>query len=214
MAEEGGPFRVLIVEDHTIVRQGLVSLLRSDQRFVVAGECGLGGQAVEMAGQLLPDIVVLDLSLPDCSGIEVIGKLHQASPASRVVVLSMHGEASYVHPAMRAGISGYLVKGADIGTLVEALLCAMRGEVFLSPGIARLLVAPAAQGSEPQLSEREREVLSLVAQGKTSWEIGVILGISPKTVENHRQSIKSKLDIHDVAGLTRFAIRTGLIAPE
>ncbi len=210
----GEPLGVVIVEDHTIVRQGLVSLLDARDEFRVAGECGTAAEAVALVRAAAPALVVLDLSLPDGSGLEVIGALRRACPTCKIVVLTMHDQPQYVLPALRAGVAGYLVKGAGIGDLVQALRCAVRGELFLSPGIARLVVeTPPPEGLDV-LTGRETEVLGLVARGKTSREIGALLGISPKTVDNHRQNIMHKLGVHDVVSLTRLSIRSGLISAD
>lgn len=206
--------RVAIVEDHTVVRQGLVSLLGAQSGLEVVGHGGSGFEGLRLVREHRPDVLVLDLSLPDMSGIDVIAEVTRDLPSCRVVVLSMHSEASYVRPAIRAGAAGYLVKGADIGDLVEAIRCVMRGEPFLSPGLARYLVADAGALQTDRLTDRETEVLRLVAQGKTSKEIATILSISPKTVENHRHNIMEKLGVHDVASLTRLALASGIVAPE
>jgi DNA-binding NarL/FixJ family response regulator len=204
---------VLVVEDHTIVRQGLVSLL-SGAGLDVVGACGTGLEALRLVGSEQPDVVILDLSLPDMSGIDVIHELKNLAPACRVIVLSMHNEPEYVRPALKAGVAGYLVKGADIGDLLEAIRCAERGEVLLSPGIAKVVMEATGTSGLEQLTNRETEVLRLVAQGKTSREIALLLGISPKTVDNHRQSIMEKLGVHDAVSLTKLAIRRGLVCPE
>jgi DNA-binding NarL/FixJ family response regulator len=206
--------RVAIIEDHTIVRQGLLSLLKSQPDISVCGEVGTGTEGVALARAEQPDVVVLDLGLPDMSGVDVIYALRETSPETRVVVLSMHAEAEYVRPALRAGAAGYLVKGADIGDLVKAVQCAMAGEVLLSPGVAKVVLEGSGPDVAARLTEREVEVLRYVAGGKTSREVARILGISAKTVDNHRQNVMTKLGLHDVASLTRFAIRAGLVAPE
>jgi len=208
------PITVVVVDDHTIVREGLISLLNSRPGIRVVGEAGGGLAAMEAARSVRPDVVILDLSLPDVSGIDVIYDLAREVPSARVVVLSMHDEPEYVRPALKAGVAGYLVKGSDIGDLVKAVECAMRGSAFLSPCIAKVMLDTSEPSGLEALTERELEVLRLVAGGKTSREVGRILGISPKTVDNHRQSIMQKLGIHDVVSLTRLAIRSGLVSPE
>ena len=208
------PIKVLIVEDHTIVRQGIVSLLESFPKIEVAGQCGTGLEALRLARELAPDVVILDLSLPDIGGIEVIHSLKDDCPSARVVVLSMHSGPEYVRPALHAGAKGYLVKGADVADLVKAVEAALRGEVFLSPGVAKVLLDSTVCPLTERLSPREEEILRYVAQGKTSREVGMILCISTKTVENHRQNIMRKLEVHDVVTLTRLAIRSGLVPPE
>ena len=208
------PARLLLVDDHTIVRQGLRMLLGAFPEFEIVGEADTGTAALSKVGELAPDLVLLDLSLPDVGGVEVLHQLRDSGSAARVVVLSMHTEAEYVRPAMQAGAVGYLVKGADVADLVRALRSALRGEPWLSPSVTRVLLEDSDAAGAGPLSDRETVVLRLVARGKTSREIAAILGISAKTVENHRQNLKDKLDIHDVAGLTRYAMRTGLIVPE
>ena len=208
------PARLLLVDDHTIVRQGLRMLLGAFPEFEIVGEADTGTAALSKVGELAPDLVLLDLSLPDVDGVEVLHQLRDSGSAARVVVLSMHTEAEYVRPAMQAGAVGYLVKGADVADLVRALRSALRGEPWLSPSVTRVLLEDSDAAGAGPLSDRETVVLRLVARGKTSREIAAILGISAKTVENHRQNLKDKLDIHDVAGLTRYAMRTGLIVPE
>lgn len=205
---------ILIVDDHTIVRQGLLSLLGSYPEFTIVGEAATGWDAVRLARESKPMVILLDLSLPDVSGIEVIHQLRKECPDARVVVLSMHDGPEYVRPAIRAGVAGYLIKGSDVGDLVKAVHCAVRGEAMLSPGIARVLLDSAGATPSDQLSARELEVLRLVAGGKTSKEVGQMLGISPKTVDNHRGSIMLKLGVHDVVSLTRIAIRDGLVSPD
>lgn len=212
--EDRNTIRIVIVEDHTVVRQGLVSLLSVQAGLEVVGQGGTGFDGLRLVRELSPDVLVLDLSLPDMSGIDVIADVTRDVLTCKVVVLSMHSEASYVRPAIRAGAAGYLVKGADIADLIEAIRCVMCGEPFLSPGLARYLVADAGALDANRLTERETEVLRLVAQGKTSREIATILAISPKTVENHRHNIMAKLGVHDVASLTRLALASGIVAPE
>jgi DNA-binding NarL/FixJ family response regulator len=207
------PVRILVVDDHTIVRQGLVALLSSVSGLTVMADCGTGGEAVRLACQLKPQVVLLDLSLPDMDGIEVLHELADKVPETRTVVLTMHSDPTYARPALRAGAAGYLIKGADIADLVAAIREAMAGKTLLSPVVARLLVESPASASSELLSPREEEVLRLVAQGKTSREVGVLLGISPRTVDAHRRNIMEKLGVHDVASLTRAAIRAGLVVP-
>ncbi len=206
------PVRILVVDDHTIVRQGLVALLSSVAGLTVVADCGTGREAVRLASALRPHVVLLDLSLPDMDGVEVLHELAEGVPHVRTVVLTMHSDPAYARPALRAGAAGYLIKGADIADLVVAIKEAMTGNTHLSPVVARLLVdSPASSGE--QLSPREEEVLRLVAQGKTSREVGVLLAISPRTVDTHRRNIMEKLGVHDVASLTRAAIRAGLVVP-
>ena len=206
--------RILVVDDHTIVRQGLVALLSGVPGFSVVADCGTGLLAVSLAEKHAPDIVLLDLSLPDMNGVEVIHELGSRVPAARVVVLTMHADPNYARPALRAGAAGYLIKGSDIGDLVEAIRKAVEGETHLSPVVAAMLIDSPPSAFCDRLSPREEEVLRLVAQGKTSREVGQLLEISPRTVENHRRNIMEKLGVNDVVSLTRAAIKAGLVMPE
>jgi DNA-binding NarL/FixJ family response regulator len=205
--------RLVLVEDHTIVRQGLKLLLSQSAEFKVQGEAGTGIEGMTVIARIKPDVALVDLTLPDMSGIEVIHEVRRVSPETRVVVLSMHSSPQYVQPALRAGACGYLVKGADVEALADALRTVMSGEQYLSPTVRRCAETHAPAGAET-LSARELEVLRLVAQGKTSAEIAVILSLAPKTVENHRQRIMDKLDVHDTASLTRFAVKAGIVTPD
>ena len=206
--------RVLVVDDHTIVRQGLVALLSTVPDLEVIADCGTGLQAISLAKREHPDVVLLDLSLPDLNGVEVIHELASSLPATKVVVLTMHADPTYARPALRAGAAGYLIKGSDIGDLITAIRKAMQGETHLSPVVASMLVDSPPSALGEQLSAREEEVLRLVAQGKTSREVGQLLEISPRTVDNHRRNIMEKLGVNDVVSLTKAAIKAGLIIPE
>lgn len=211
------PIRVLVVDDHTIVRQGLVALLASSSGLTVVGEAGSAAAALESAIGLQPDVVLLDLSLPDLPGSTVILRLAETVPSARVLVLSMHDGEEYVRPAVAAGARGYLVKGSGLGDLVAAIGAVAAGQAFFSPAAAAALLP--AQGKAPAsdserlaaLSARERQVLELVALSFTSSEIGERLSISQKTVEAHRANLSAKLGLRDVPALVRFAVRTGVV---
>ncbi len=196
--------RVLIAEDHTIVRQGLVALLNTADDIEVVGEAGDGRAALEQVEAFSPDVLLCDLAMPGLSGLEVIKRLQSLEVAPRVVVLSMYHDAEWVKRALDAGAHGYLLKGSGVQDVVRAVREVAGGASFLSPGASR-----AAQTE--QLTDREREVLTLLAEGHTSKEIGSVLGISHRTAEHHRARVMQKLGINDVAGLTRYAIRTGLV---
>lgn len=209
--------RVLVVDDHTIVRQGLIALLANSPAILVVGEAGTGATALEAATQLQPDVVLLDLSLPDLPGTTVIQRMAEVAPAARVLVLSMHDGEEYVRPAVAAGARGYLVKGSGLGDLVAALAAVAAGQAFFSPSAAASLLP--THGKEPStdterlaaLSARERQVLELVVRGLTSSEVGERLGIAQKTVEVHRANLSAKLNVRDLPSLVRFAVRTGLV---
>lgn len=197
--------RVLIVEDHTIVRQGLLALLSAAPGLEVVGQAADGLSALELIEALSPDVTLCDLGLPGLGGLELIERAQRFT--TRCLVLSMYHDAIWVQRAMRAGAAGYLVKGAGLQDLIEAIKRVAQGEQLLSP-LAR------AAAEQPELTAREREVLSLVAQGHTSKEVSALIKISPRTVEHHRAKLMEKLRIYDVAGLTRYAIRVGLIDPQ
>ena len=211
--------RVLLAEDHTILRQGLVALLSTQPGIEVVCEVEDGREAVSAALRLKPHVVVMDLSMPGLNGVDATRQIRRESPKTFVLVLSMHAGEEQVRPAIRAGASGYLLKGSGLSDLVAAIRAVAAGEGFLSPTVAKILLRD-AQGDEESgggagpLSSREREVLQLVGEGKSSPEIAKLLHLSVKTVEGHRARIMSKLDIHDVAGLVRYAIRVGLVSSD
>jgi DNA-binding NarL/FixJ family response regulator len=210
------PIRVLVADDHTIVRSGIRHVLESDPEFEVIAEAGSGAEAITLARELRPDIIVLDISMPDQSGLEVAARLRHAT-ASRVLILSMHNNAEYVLESVRAGAHGYLLKDTAAAELRNAIRAVCRGESYFSPPVASRLTE-AVRGEHhseraglDQLTGREREVLLGVARGRTNKEIAAELGISHRTVETHRESLMRKLQIRTVAELTRFAIGTGIV---
>ncbi len=206
MSETKSPIRVYVVEDHTIVRQGLIALMETADDIEVVGEAGDGRTAVDALESRVGaiDVLLCDLALPGLSGLEVIRRAQALSAPPRVVVLSMYHDPVWVKRALDAGASGYLLKGSGVRDVLDAVRAVAAGESYLSPMASR------AAEADP-LTDREREVLALIAQGHTSKEMGSILGISPRTAEHHRARIMNKLNIGDVAGLTRYAIRTGLV---
>jgi two-component system response regulator NreC len=212
------PIRVLLAEDHTILRQGLVALLSTQPGIEVVCEVEDGREAVAAALRLKPHVVVMDLSMPGLNGVDATRQIRRESPKTFVLVLSMHAGEEQVRPAIRAGASGYLLKGSGLSDLVAAIRAVAAGEGFLSPTVAKILLRDAQgddEGGGPgPLSSREREVLQLVGEGKSSPEIAKLLHLSVKTVEGHRARIMAKLDIHDVAGLVRYAIRVGLVSSD
>jgi DNA-binding NarL/FixJ family response regulator len=202
--------RVMLVDDHVIVRQGLRVLLSTSPDLEVVAEASDGAEAVRMAESVRPDVVVMDLSLPGLHGSEAIRRI-KASTSVRVVVLSMHSEPEFVARAREAGCDGYVVKGVDVAELTRAIRGAYEGKPHYSAGVRA--ADPGQTPSDPlsRLSPREREVLQLIAEGNTNKEIAQRLGISVHTVNAHRVSLMSKLDIHDAQGITRFALRVGII---
>jgi len=209
---------ILVADDHQIVRQGLKRLLSKRGDFAIVAEASDGEQAVEIAGRQHPDVVLMDISMPRLSGIDATRRI-TAGGRSKVLALSMHDGQSYVEEALRAGASGYVHKNASAEDLFSAIDAVRTGESYLSPTVTQQVVdAIARPGERPSsaisaLTQREREVLKLIADGLSSKEIAAQLGVSLKTIESHRANLMDKLDIHKVSGLVRFAVRAGLVAP-
>jgi DNA-binding NarL/FixJ family response regulator len=212
--------RVLLVEDHTVVREGLRALLSAEEDIEVVAEVRNGREAVKLIEKLLPDVVIMDIAMPLLNGVEATRQILKLVPATRVLVLSAHSEDEYVEQVIQAGAAGYLLKQTAANILIKAVREAHRGGTFFSPSIAKrladLLERSMGRGKKPRkgaahLSSREVEVLQLIAEGMANKETAAQLGISIKTVEKHRQNLMSKLGIHDTAGLTRYAISAGII---
>ncbi|HUI28380.1 MAG TPA: response regulator transcription factor [Candidatus Kryptonia bacterium] len=201
--------RVLLVDDHTVVRRGLRKILESNPQISVVGEVGDGGQAVTAATALQPDVVLMDVSLPGLNGVEATRQIAAAAPAAKVLMLSMHADEQYVRQSLAAGAKGYLLKDADDQDLVEAVLAVQRGDTRFSGTLVRA-VSVDGEAAPEVLSPREREVLSLICSGRTNREAAETLGLSVNTVETHRKHIIDKLDLHSTAELVRYAIRHGL----
>jgi len=211
--------RVLLADDHSLVRAGIRSLLGAMAEVAVVGEASSGEQAIELAQREQPDVVLMDIAMKGITGLEAAALMRERLPAVRVVILSMHAGEEYVLQALRAGAAGYLLKDAATGELELALRSVMRGESWLSPAVSRQVVEGYVQrtggDSAPELlTARQREVLRLVAGGKSTKEIAFLLNLSVKTVETHRAQIMDRLGIRDVAGLVRYALRTGLVPPD
>jgi DNA-binding NarL/FixJ family response regulator len=215
-----GQIRVLLVDDHTVLRAGLRMLLEAEPDITVVGEAGTGEEGVAMAGRVRPDVVVMDLSMPGEGGLEATRRIVGAGIGARVLVLTVHAETEYLMPVLEAGGSGYVTKHSADRELVQALRTVARGEVFLYPSAARVLAQRlrAPRDTQPdadplqRLSAREREVLTLTAEGFSSTEIGERLQLSHKTVETYRQRLMEKLDLHHRSELIRLALRCGLLA--
>jgi two-component system, NarL family, response regulator NreC len=208
--------RVLLADDHKIVRQGLRSLLE-EAGFEIVAESGNGQEAVQMAAKHNPDVAVLDVAMPLLNGIEASREIVRTCPRTKTILLTAHSEDHYVLNSLRAGVRGYLLKARAADDLIQAIGEVSRGGLYLSPGVSGTVVQAYLNAAEvplDPLSDRERQVLQLVAEGKTSKEVATVLGISVKTAESHRNHIMEKLDIHDVAGLVRYAIRHKLIENE
>jgi two-component system response regulator NreC len=213
------PIRVILVDDHAVMRAGLRALLSTEPDVEVVGEAATGEEGVELALRLVPDVVVMDLSMPGMGGMAATRRIAASGIPTRVLVLTLHGEQEYLLPLLEAGGAGYLTKSSADHELVEAIRVVSRGDVYLDPGAARLLVTSFRVPREPErespldrLSAREREVLTLAAEGYSSTEIGERLGISGKTVETYRERLMDKLDLHHRSELVRLALREGLLA--
>ena len=207
------PLRILIAEDQRLIGEGFSSLLRG-AGFDVVGEATDGHEAVRLSEQLRPDVAVLDISMPGLNGIDAARAIQRSCPDTKTLIVTMHSDDAYVVDALRAGIGGYVLKSQAGPDLVSAINQVVQGNVYLSPGISGALanaVRSNVDVPEDPLTPREREVLQLVAEGMTSKEVSNMLHVSPKTVDAHRASIMRKLDLHDTAGLVRYAIRRGLI---
>ena len=204
---------LVLVDDHEIVREGLRAIL-TDEGFEVVGEASDGLEAIRLCKQLQPDTVLLDISLPSLNGIDAAREILKECSKATIVVLTMHSDERSVLAALRAGIKGYVLKSKAARNLIEAIEAVCNGEVYLSPGVSKSLVAAYLAKDDTTLnplSPREREVLQLLAEGKNVKEVGGILSISAKTAESHRAKIMHKLGIHDLPGLVRYAIREGLV---
>ncbi len=209
------PIRVLLADDHLIVRQG-IKLLLEKEKLQVVGEAADGHEAVRQTRKLLPDIAVLDFEMPNLNGVDAVREIVRTMQKTRCIVLTAHLEEPYALEALRAGARGYVLKTQAPQDIVTAVLHVNRGEVYLSPRISRAVVeAYLAKKDLPDdpLTLRERQVLQLVGEGKSTKEIASVLCISAKTADTHRTKIMQKLDIHQTAGLVRYAIRQGLIQP-
>ncbi len=211
--------RILIADDHTIVRAGIRSLVEKLPQLTVVGEASDGREILALVSKSKPDIVLMDVAMPNLNGIEATSRIIKETPTTRVIMLSMHANEEYVVQALRAGAAGYLLKSAATAELELAIQAVARGETYLSPTISKRLITDylardAGKGPMDELTARQREILQLIAEGKSTKEIAALLNVSVKTVESHRAQLMERLDIHDVAGLVRYAIRMGLIASE
>ena len=214
------PLRILLADDHALVRAGIRSLIEAVDGFTIVAEAGNGREAVGLAALHRPDVVVMDISMKEMNGIEAAAQIRAATPATRILILSMHVSEEFVQRAVDSGVSGYLVKDSVPMELRMAIEAVARGEVYLSPRIARHVVGRSrsgsgeATGSLESLTARQREVLQMIAEGRPTREVAFALKVSVKTIETHRAALMARLGIHDLAGLVIYAVRRGLVSVE
>lgn len=212
--------RVLLAEDHTLIRAGIRALLEALTDVEVVGEAGDGREGVRLIKQLQPDVVFMDIAMAGMNGLEATARAAKEHPKTRVIILSMHASEEYVLQALSTGAAGYMLKDADKTELELAIRAVLRGETYLSPAVSRQVVDDYVKRVGPgpthleQLTPRQREILQLVAEGHSTKQIAQMLNLSVKTIETHRMQLMERLDIHDIAGLVRYAIRIGLVSAE
>lgn len=209
------PIRVVLADDHILVRQGLKSLLERE-KFQVVGEASDGQEVLRLAETHQPDIAILDISMPTMNGIDAARELAKSCPKTKVILLTQHEEEQYIYEALETKVKGYVLKSQVASDLVHALHEVSRGGIYLSPGVSRAVIeAYHSKSQKPfdPLSGRERQVLQLIAEGRSTKDVASLLGISVKTAESHRSRLMQKLDIHETASLVRYAVRRGLVQP-
>ena len=212
--------RILLADDHNVMRRGLRLLLERQPGFTVVAEAADGRQALEQAEAAKPDVVVLDIAMPNLGGIEAAQRISALLPQAAIVVLSMHSDEAYVLRALKAGVKGYLLKDSAETDLIDAIKAVHEGKAFFSPEISRMLVEDymreiqtrRAQDSYELLTSREREILQLLAEGKSNKDIAAALNLSPYTVETHRRNLQDKLNLHSLPELILYALRKGVIS--
>jgi len=209
------PIRIALADNHALVRQGLKALLEREG-FQVAGEASDGQEVVRLVSHIRPDIAILDIGMPILNGIDAARELRKASPTTKTILLTRHDEDQYVTEALRSGVNGYVLKNQGATDLVHAIREVCRGGIYLSPSISGTIVGAFLSKTDlptDPLTSRERQVLQLVGEGKSTKEVAALLGISMKTAESHRTRLMQKLNIHETASLVRYAIRRGLVQP-
>ena len=215
------PFRILVADDHEVVRRGLCALLRSQPEWEVCGEAGNGREAVEKAIQLKPEVVILDVGMPTLNGLEATRQILKANPRIKVLVLTLHDSDQVVQEVLNAGARGFLLKSDAARDLVAAVDALRLGKIYFTPRVASMVLngylgrehapAPAGTNGRGRLTSREREIVQLLAEGKSSKEVAVALGLSVKTAETHRSNIMRKLELHSVSDLVLYAVRNNIV---
>jgi len=213
------PYRVVLAEDHRILREGLKSILTSVPDYKIVGEAENGLDAIRCIEENRPDLLLIDISMPKMTGLDALAQIKASNPETRVMVLTVHKEEEYIFEALKAGADGYLLKDATREELLLAVQSVIEGRTYISPGISEKLVSGYLEGKKPELSEsswnrltqRERQILKLIAEGNKNKDIGNYLYISVKTVEKHRANLMKKLDLHNASELTAFALEKGII---
>jgi DNA-binding NarL/FixJ family response regulator len=218
------PIRILLADDHALVRAGIRALVQKVEGLEVVGEASNGREAFRLVRSVEPDVVLMDVAMPELNGLDAIPRILQHDPKIAVIILSMHATREYVLRALQAGAAGYVLKNAAVDELETAIRTVARGDKYLTPAISEQLIggitnakgepAGGAAVAPESLTQRQREILQLIAEGRTTREIAALLHISVKTVETHRMMLMDRLNLHDVAGLVRYAIRVGLVTLE
>ncbi|MGC1416518.1 MAG: response regulator transcription factor [Candidatus Acidiferrum sp.] len=209
------PIRIVLADDHVLVRQGLKSLLEREG-FQVVAEASDGQEALCHVESLQPDIAIMDISMPTLNGLNAARQMNRSSPKTKTILLTQHDESQYIREALEAGVKGYVLKNQIASDLLLAIRQVSRGQVYLSPGVSSAVVEAYRSKSEKfesPLTPRERQVLQLIAEGKSTKDVASLLGISTKTAESHRTRLMQKLDIHETASLVRYAVRHGIVQP-
>jgi len=213
------PVRVLVADDHTVVRQGIVNMLNASDEVEVVAEASDGAEAMRRAMETRPDVAVLDVSMPRLNGIEAARRIHEALPQTRILALTMHDEEEYVVRMVRAGAAGYILKDGVVSELIAGILAVNSGQSYFAPETIaararRAAQAPPSREHDPyeSLTDRERDVFHLIAEGMTNAQVAAVLAISPKTVDNHRTRLMDKLGLHSAAELVRYAAKNHLVS--
>lgn len=212
---------IVLVDDHKVLRHGLSQALKGEEDMEIVGQAENGYEAVKQAQELVPDVMIMDIAMPELNGIEATRQILKSHPQIRIIALSMHSNKKFIHEMFKTGARGYLLKDCEYSELINAIRVVMQNKTYLSPSITGVVIenymmqgADEKQNAFAVLSDREREVLQLIAEGKTTKQVARMLHVSPKTVEGHRTRIMHKLDIDSIANLTKYAIREGLTSAE